>query len=85
MYPIRPNLPPAVQPNAAPKPADAARAAAQRAFFEIAFGKAPGPVQASEPTPAAVAGEAGVRTAQAAPGAAPNRLARPGSLLDIRV
>jgi hypothetical protein len=87
--PIRPNLPPALSPNAAPKPADAARLAAQKAFFEVALGKA-----APAPAPAAPAAapvqDAPARAAAPlkgvdTPAEAASRPLRPGSLLDIRV
>ncbi len=66
---------------------DAGKAAAQRAFFE-ALGKAQGAAAPAAPTAPA----APVQTAQvmrAAPAAAPSeqpqKMLRPGSLLDIRV
>ena len=88
MTPIRPNLPPA-PPPAATRPAQAARLAAQKAFFEIAAGQAPitpppitlAPVTARPATPPQ-------RVPPAAPqqaGEAPRQPLRPGSLLDIRV
>lgn len=71
---------------------DAAKAeaikAAQRAFFEAAMGQ---PQAAAAPTPAsktaAPAQAAGrvVPTASQVGAAEPNRFARPGSLLDIKV
>ena len=87
MNPIRPNPSPNLQPTAPARPADAARAAAQRAFFEIAMGKAPAaaaaaPVSAAQPVAAAPPR----RVASPLPqGEAPSRPLRPGSLLDIRV
>jgi hypothetical protein len=87
--PIRPNLAPSVQPSGAPKPADAARLAAQKAFFDIALGKAApaaavAPVQASAAVTPARAATPAQRTTQVAADA-PARPLRPGSLLDIRV
>jgi hypothetical protein len=85
--PIRPSLASSVQPNTAARPADAARSAAQKAFFEIALGKTPAaaaaaPVQASVPAAAAPV----QRTPQAVrQGETPARPLRPGSLVDIRV
>jgi len=88
--PIRPNLAPSVQPphqpGAAPKSADAARLVAQKAFFDIALGKAapaaaPAPVQASAPSSHA----APMQRAPDVAAEAPARPLRPGSLLDIRV
>jgi hypothetical protein len=72
---IRPAGPP-FQP-AQPQRADPARLAAQRAFFELAAGKAQAP-----PAPAA---QAPVQRMTAAPAEAPAKLLRPGSLLNIRV
>ena len=81
MTPIRPGMPPP-QP-AAGAAADAARLAAQRAFFQQAMGRpaatAQTPVQAAA-TP--------VRTVELRPAPsaeAPAKILRPGSLLDIRV
>lgn len=81
MTPIRPGMPPA-QP-ATSTAADAARLAAQRAFFQQAMGRpaaaAPAPVQATA---------APVRTVELRPSPsaeAPAKVLRPGSLLDIRV
>ena len=66
--------------------ADAARLAAQKAFFQQAMGR---PAAAAAPTPAAVqAPLPTVRTVQLQPSAsaeAPAKILRPGSLLDIRV
>ena len=84
MNPIRPGLPPA-----SPAPtagADAARLAAQRAFFQQAMGGAAAP----KPTaPVQVqAAATPVRTVELRPTAnaeAPAKVLRPGSLLDIRV
>jgi hypothetical protein len=89
--PIRPNtFPVAPAPGAAA--ADAARQAAQRAFFDAAMGRAAAPPPAAQPaqpirtasvTAAPVAPQAGVRFDPAAD--PPSKLPRPGSLLDIRV
>lgn len=76
-------------PPAQPAPAagaDAARLAAQKAFFQQAMGRpaavaAPTPTAAQTPVPT-------VRTVQLQPSAnaeAPAKILRPGSLLDIRV
>jgi len=84
--PIRPNAFP-VQPSP-PQGADAARQAAQRAFFDAAMGRSagvqtpPAATPAASPTFAAVA-RAEIRPQPDAP--APAKLLRPGSLLDIRV
>ncbi len=71
MTAVRPPIWPQVQPTQTP-----ARNAAQRAFFEAALGKAAEtatqPIR-SEPL------------RQAQPDAAPQKILRPGSLLDIKV
>lgn len=85
MTPIRPAAPqptPAVQPRSA----EAARTAAQKAFFELAMGRAAAPAAVSAPTAQAPAPAAAApQTVAASPSAAPARPMRPGSLLDIRV
>ena len=84
MNPVRPNmLPPGAQPGQPQRPADAARAAAQRAFFEAAMGKTAAPA-ASAPAPPAQVAAPVQRTADPAAGK-PEKILRPGSLLDIRV
>ncbi|MFN3521010.1 MAG: hypothetical protein ACK4YQ_02085 [Phenylobacterium sp.] len=85
--PVRPAITPA--PAVAPRP-DAARLAAQKAFFQAALGKAEpaaAPVQAQRPQ---AAQPAAARPADPPPAAAeaqdaPKTPLRPGSLLDIRV
>ena len=98
MTPIRPAAFTPVQTPASAG-ADAARTAAQRAFFDQAMGRAGAPAAPQAPQAAAQ-----VRTAQAAASApaqavfsgpreirpdpaaeAPAKMLRPGSLLDIRV
>lgn len=93
MTPIRPNAYP-VQTPANPA-ADAARVAAQRAFFDAAMGRAnaPAPTTAVASPPAAQAfaaarAPAPVQRPQILPdpnAPAPTKIPRPGSLLDIRV
>ena len=84
MTPIRPGMPPATHASASG--ADAARLAAQRAFFQQAMGRpaaAAAPAQAQARAPALP-----VRTVELRPSAsadAPAKILRPGSLLDIRV
>ena len=84
MTPIRPGMPPA-QP-APTGGADAARLAAQRAFFQQAMGR---PAAAATAAPAtAQAPTQPVRTVELRPAAnaePPAKILRPGSLLDIRV
>jgi hypothetical protein len=83
---IRPNVYPQQTPLGGQRD-DAGKLAAQRAFFEAAMARASGTAAPSPPVaPAEPA--APPRTAQVAPSAhteAPQRIARPGSLLDIRV
>ena len=84
MTPIRPGMPPA-QP-ASTAGADAARLAAQRAFFQQAMGR-PAAAATAAPT-AAQAPALPVRTVELRPAAnaePPTKILRPGSLLDIRV
>ena len=81
MNPIRPaGLTPTSVPQRA---ADPARLAAQRAFFEAALGKA-APAATAVAAPAAQAAAPVQRTPDAG-AAKPERILRPGSLLDIRV
>lgn len=91
MTTIRPNLPPLLTTptpaNAAPKSADSVRLAAQKAFFEIAAGRAPTAptaVQAGAP-PVAARAATPLAVRQDPLTEAPARPLRPGSLLDIRV
>lgn len=84
MTPIRPGMPPAQPASSAG--ADAARLAAQRAFFQQAMGR-PAAAQTTAPT-TAQAPAPPVRTAELRPAAnaePPAKILRPGSLLDIRV
>jgi len=84
--PIRPSPTPVSQAHVTPKASDAARVAAQRAFFEIALGKASAAVppqasaQAAPPRAAAP-----LDRTEKTPAEAPSRPLRPGSILDIRV
>lgn len=94
MTPIRPNALP-VQPTPTPGAgADAARQAAQKAFFDAAMGRAAPPAAAAQaaqiaPQPSFFAPAAQpVQRAEIRPdpGAqTPSKPLRPGSLLDIRV
>lgn len=83
MTTIRPNVYPQQAPLGGQRD-DAAKLAAQRAFFNAALGQAP---QASAPAAAAPVETplAVNRVVQAAPAEAPQKILRPGSLLDIRV
>jgi hypothetical protein len=84
--PIRPgapNLPP--QPSQA---VDPAKLAAQRAFFQAALGKAGAPQASAAAAPIAAAQPtAAAQPVQraTAPAEAPQKVLRPGSLIDIRV
>ncbi|WP_297692295.1 hypothetical protein [Phenylobacterium sp.] len=78
--PVRPPILPSVTPTPATGRGDPARLAAQRAFFDMAMGKAAAPA-ASTAQPAA----ATMQPASAATAQSPGRIPRPGSLLDIRV
>ena len=82
--PVRPsNLPPAGSGGQVQRPVDPARAAAQRAFFEAALGRTPA---AAAPAPAAVVqAQAPVQRTSEPSAARPEKVLRPGSLLDIRV
>ena len=84
MTPIRPGIPPATPATNAGS--DAARLAAQRAFFQQAMGR---PAATTALAPAIVqASTLPVRTVElrSSPNAeAPAKILRPGSLLDIRV
>ena len=86
MTPIRPNAFPTQTPTTvAGQAGDAARSAAQRAFFDAAMGRAAAPAPAAPAfTPVAAAKPAEIRPA-ATPTEPPARILRPGSLLDIRV
>jgi hypothetical protein len=78
--PIRPSALPPAQPSAA---IDPAKLAAQRAFFAAARGDAPAAaaVTAKPAGPSPTSAPA----ASAASAEAPQRILRPGSLIDIRV
>ncbi len=94
MTPIRPNVfpaPPATT-SVAGAGADAARAAAQKAFFAAAMGKAAAPaapLATAAPRAAFFApNPAPIQRAEIRPdpsAEAPAKILRPGSLLDIRV
>jgi hypothetical protein len=80
---VNPIRPPVLPPsNAAPQGSDAAKLAAAKAFFAAAMGQPTTP--ALTPEPIAPQTTAPVR-AQAVSSEAPQKILRPGSLLDIRV
>jgi hypothetical protein len=81
--PVRPSIVPPGAPGQVQRPVDPARAAAQRAFFEAALGKAPA---AAAPVAAPVVQAAApVQRTPERMAAKPEKILRPGSLLDIRV
>ncbi len=77
--------------TAQPRPVSEARAAAQRAFFQAALGKVEAPQAARPAAPlqtARAAPQAPIFRAHAEPvpiPAKPDRIVRPGSLVDIKV
>jgi hypothetical protein len=81
---VRPPIFPTQPAPGAPARADQAKSAAQKAFFDMAMGKAAAPAPAA---PAAVAMAAPVPMQRIPDAAAekPQKILRPGSLLDIRV
>ena len=81
--PLRP-VPPGPQAQT-PQRADPARLAAQRAFFDLAMGKAAAPPPPAAAAPAQAARPPAAGAAPTAQAEAPQKLLRPGSLLDIRV
>jgi len=87
--PIRPNAILAQPPASAAAGPEAARAAAQRAFFDAAMGRSAAPQAPAAPRPAAVApGSVPIQRAEIRPqpsSEVPQRILRPGSLLDIKV
>jgi len=78
---IRPNVFPQ-QPPVGGQREEAGRLAAQRAFFAAAMGQAQAPAAAA---PAAPQAPVAVNRVADAPAEAPQKVLRPGSLLDIRV
>lgn len=84
MTTIRPNPQPPLQTPAAGGGAGqtAARLAAQKAFFALAAGRAAPAAEAAAPAPAPAQPAPVNRTASAE---APQKILRPGSILDIRV
>jgi hypothetical protein len=80
---IRPNVFPQ-QPQVGGQRDEAGRLAAQRAFFAAVSGQAQAPTAAAAPAAPQAAAQVN-RIAEAAPTEAPQRIPRPGSILDIRV
>lgn len=83
---IRPNVYPQQSPLGGQRD-DAGKLAAQRAFFEAAMARASGAAAPSAPAAPAepAAPPRATQVAPAAPAEAPQKILRPGSLLDIRV
>jgi hypothetical protein len=82
--------PPLFPPSPAAQPArpDAGRLTAQKAFFDLALGKAAAPQAAATPIPTPTAALAAPLATARLPDAGaekPQKILRPGSLLDIRV
>lgn len=87
MNPIRPAVYPPTQPTQGP---GAVKSAAQRAFFDAALGKATGgatnvSVQTAAAQPPVVHATPVQRMPTGQPTETPQKILRPGSLLDIRV
>ena len=90
MTTVRPPILPPTSAAAQPARPDAARLAAQKAFFDLAMGKAAAPAAAvastapasRNPAPPAAAGASRLPDPSADK---PQKILRPGSLLDIRV
>ncbi len=83
MTTIRPNVFPQ-QPPVGGQRDDAGRASAQRAFFQAVMGQTQ--ATAAPAAPAAVEAPQTVsRSTQVSPAEAPQKILRPGSILDIRV
>lgn len=87
MTTIRPNLTPNGGYSPQPQPQDQTKAAAARAFFDAALRQAGAPIPAAATSPATVvsAPQPAVRTAAVQPAETPQKILRPGSLIDIRV
>ena len=87
MTAVRPPFPGSAQPLPNAQRQDAGRTAAQRAFLQAALqSQAPArsPQAASQPAPA-VSAQPVQRVPTALPDEPPQKILRPGSLLDIRV
>lgn len=82
--PVRPPILPTAAPGPAVARPDAAKLAAQRAFFDRALGKASAPT-AALPGSGATAAAAPAASTDASAAEPPQKILRPGSLIDIRV
>jgi hypothetical protein len=81
---IRPNVFPQ-QPQVGGQRDEPGRLAAQRAFFAAVSGQTQAPAAPTVATAAAEPSQAVNRSTQVSPTDAPQKVLRPGSLLDIRV
>jgi len=81
---IRPNVFPQ-QPPVSGQRDEAGRASAQRAFFQAAMGQTQAAAAPAAPAIAAEPPQAVNRLTPVSPTDAPQKILRPGSLLDIRV
>jgi hypothetical protein len=81
---VRPPIFPPSRPSETPQRPDAARLAAQKAFFDAALGKA---APAAPTTPTATVSKAATAPPRIpdADAEKPQKILRPGSLLDIRI
>lgn len=79
---IRPNPQP-IAPQPQGGGGDAAKLAAQKAFFALAMGRTAPAAQAEDPAPAVTTPS--VNRTAAAGADPPQKILRPGSILDIRV
>ena len=87
MAAVRPPIFPPSRPSpAGPQRPDAAKLAAQKAFFEAALGKAAAPAAMQPSAPTAVSKPVAAPSPSVQPGAEPpQKILRPGSLLDIKI
>lgn len=83
MSTVRPPIFPTPQPSA--QGASPARSAAQRAFFQAAMGESQAPMAARAQAPQAQPQAPVHRVPTNLPDEPPQKILRPGSLLDIRV
>ncbi|MBX3483621.1 MAG: hypothetical protein KF737_08885 [Phenylobacterium sp.] len=82
---MRPDLLPPGGHGPQAQPQDPAKAAAARAFFDAALRQAGAPTQPAAPMAATSTAQPALRTAAVQPAEAPQKILRPGSLIDIRV
>ena len=87
MSAVRPPIFPPQRPApSGPQRADAAKLAAQKAFFEAALGRAAAPTGVQPAAPTGVSTPAAAPQRRPGPDAeTPQKILRPGSLLDIKI